>query len=347
MNARALVVLALLWAAAALAQGFGGLGGDAQGFETPKPGGALTFPADHSAHKNFRTEWWYVTANLKGADGASYGAQWTLFRHALEPGAEKKGWDDRTIWMGHAAITSATTHLFAQTMARGGVGQAGVEAAPFRAFIDDWRFEATDDTLTKARLSARSADFSYVLDLSSDRPPVLEGDKGYSRKSQQGQASYYYSQPFFTVEGRLTIHGRETRVTGQAWMDREWSSQSLAPDQTGWDWFAMHLSSGEKLMLYRIRGGAPYLFGNWISPDGASQPLAGNDISLEPLTQTTVGARKIPTRWRVRVKSRGFDVETTPLNVQSWMGTTIPYWEGPISFAGSQNGDGYLEMTGY
>ena len=83
---------------------------------------------------------------------------------------------------------------------------------------------------------------------------VLQGENGYSRKSEQGQASYYYSQPFFTVEGTLTLHGRETKVTGRAWMDREWSSQSLAPDQTGWDWFSMHLSSGEKLMLYRIRG---------------------------------------------------------------------------------------------
>ena len=326
--------------------GFWRSGRRRSGFDTPKPGGAITFPADYGAHKTFRTEWWYVTANLKGADGASYGAQWTLFRHALEPGAAK-GWDDRTIWMGHAAVTSATEHLFAQTMARGGVGQAGVEAAPFRAFIDDWSFEAKDDTLTKARLSARGANFSYVLDLSSDRPMVLEGENGYSRKSEQGQASYYFSQPFFTVEGTLTLHGRETKVTGQAWMDREWSSQSLAPDQTGWDWFAMHLSSGEKVMLYRIRGAAPYAFGNWIAADGATQPLAGNDISLEPLNQTTVGARKIPTRWRVRVKSRGFDVETTPLNVQSWMGTSIPYWEGPISFAGSQSGSGYLEMTGY
>ena len=87
MNAKIITLLACLWPAAALAQGFGGLGADVQGFETPKPGGALTFPADHGAHKNFRTEWWYVTANLTGADGASYGAQWTLFRHSLEPGA--------------------------------------------------------------------------------------------------------------------------------------------------------------------------------------------------------------------------------------------------------------------
>ena len=177
---------------------------------------------------------------------------------------------------------------------------------------------------------------------------MLQGENGYSRKSEQGQASYYYSQPFFTVEGTLTLHGRETKVTGRAWMDREWSSQSLAPDQTGWDWFSMHLSSGEKLMLYRIRSaGSLFRSATGSRPTAQRSLSRANDISLEPLAQTHIGARKIPTRWRVRVKSRGFDVETTPLNVQSWMGTTIPYWEGPISFSGSQSGSGYLEMTGY
>ena len=55
----------------------------------------------------------------------------------------------------------------------------------------------------------------------------------------------------------------------------------------------------------------------------------------------------IPTRWRLQVKSRGLDVETRPLNAKSWMGTSLAYWEGPIAFAGSQSGEGYLEMTGY
>jgi len=35
------------------------------------------------------------------------------------------------------------------------------------------------------------------------------------------------------------------------------------------------------------------------------------------------------------------------LNARSWMGTSFPYWEGPISFKGSHTGLGYLEMTGY
>ena len=33
--------------------------------------------------------------------------------------------------MAHAAATSATAHRFAETFARGGIGQAGVTLAPF------------------------------------------------------------------------------------------------------------------------------------------------------------------------------------------------------------------------
>jgi predicted secreted hydrolase len=346
MNARILLLLASLAPAGAQAQGYGGLGAQAPGFDMPKPGTVLAFPRDHGAHPTFRTEWWYLTANLKGADGAAYGLQWTLFRHALEPGSGE-GWDDRNVWMGHAAVTSASEHFFAQTMARGGVGQAGVEAAPFRAWIDDWIFEAKDKDFKQARIFAHDPRFSFSLDLDSDLPFVLQGEGGYSRKSEKGQASYYYSQPFFTVSGALSIGGRKVAVAGRAWMDREWSSQSLAADQKGWDWFSLHLSNGEKLMLYRIRGATPFLFGNWIAADGGTHFLRGDDILLEPLAHTAVAGRMIPTRWRVAVKSRGLEIETAPLNPQSWMGSTFAYWEGPISFAGTQRGEGYLEMTGY
>ena len=58
------------------------------------------FPADHGPHPDFRIEWWYVTANLADAGGAAYGAQWTLFRQALAPGAQQEGWANQQIWMG-------------------------------------------------------------------------------------------------------------------------------------------------------------------------------------------------------------------------------------------------------
>src|SRR6202040_2061867 len=96
----------------ALAQGFAGLGKTADGFSPVVPGKTFSFPADHGPHPDFRIEWWYVTANLVDANGSSYGAQWTLFRQAMQPGSEREGWASLQLWMGHAAVTSARTHRF-------------------------------------------------------------------------------------------------------------------------------------------------------------------------------------------------------------------------------------------
>jgi len=338
---------------ASFAQGFARLGSDADGFAPVVPGKALTFPADLGAHPDFRIEWWYLTANLTDSSGASYGAQWTLFRQAMAPGAQQQGWASQQIWMGHAAITSADTHRFSETFARGGVGQAGVETKPFRAWIDAWEMRGLDGmsdmAIAPLDLKASGSDFSYALRLDADRPLVLQGDAGFSKKSERGQASYYYSQPYFKATGSITIDDRPVQVTGQAWMDREWSSQPLASDQTGWDWFSLHLQSGEKLMLFRLRrnDGKNYFSGNWIGLDGTSAQIASADIGMTPTASAEIEGRKVPTQWSVAIASRGLRIETAPLNAKSWMGTSFPYWEGPIGFRGSHSGVGYLEMTGY
>ena len=338
---------------AALAQGFAGLGMSGDGFAAVVPGKALTFPADHGPHPDFRIEWWYLTANLMDADGTAYGAQWTLFRQAMHPGAQQEGWANQQIWMGHAAVTRADTHRFKETFARGGVGQAGVEAMPFRAWIDAWQMRALagmrDDTLAPLELNAWGTDFAYALRLDADHALVLQGEDGYSRKSERGQASYYFSQPYFKATGSLTIDDKQVQVTGLAWMDREWSSQPLASDQAGWDWLSLHINSGEKLVLFRLRqtDGRHFVSGKWFLPDGKSRQIASGDLTMTPKAITEIGKRKIPTGWEITIPPLAVTISCTPLNARSWMGTSFAYWEGPITFDGSHSGVGYLEMTGY
>jgi predicted secreted hydrolase len=337
----------------ALAQGFAGLGETADGFAPVSPGKAFSFPSDHGPHPDFRIEWWYVTANLMDASGSAYGAQWTLFRQAMRPGSERQGWASEQLWMGHAAVTSARTHRFGETFARGGVGQASVEAKPFAAWIDAWEMRGSDQTdattISPLDISASAADFSYALHLTADRPLILQGDGGYSKKSEREQASYYYSQPFFKVAGTIAIDGKDIDVTGQAWMDREWSSQPLAADQNGWDWFALHFVSGEKLMLYRMRqtDSHHYASGNWILPDGKATQIASADIEMVPNAPIEIEGHKLPVAWHVKIPSLSLSIACAPLNAKSWMGTGFSYWEGPIGFSGSHFGVGYLEMTGY
>ena len=351
MNARALVLLLLMMASPALAQGFAGLGGDARGFAVPQRGAALTFPQDHGAHPDYRIEWWYLTANLKGADGRDYGAQWTLFRSALAPG-EKPGWQSPQLWMGHAALTTAERHHSAERVARGGVGQAAVALSPFAASIDDWRMAsrapAGSDPLSTVTITASGEGFAYRLDLDATGPLVLQGEQGFSVKSAQGQASYYYSQPFYAVRGVVTVDGKDIAVTGQAWFDHEWSSQPLAADQTGWDWFSFHFATGEKLMGFRLRDkGEGFTSATWINPDGTPEPQPPGALTVTPLAWEEVKGHRVPVRWKVALPAKSIEVTTEAVNPQAWMDTQVSYWEGPVRLEGTRPGLGYVEMTGY
>lgn len=343
MNARPLVFLLLPITASA--QGFAGLGTATDDFATPQRPAQFDFPADHGPHPDYRIEWWYLTANLQAEDGTDFGLQWTLFRTAVAPGTAD-GWSSPQLWMGHAAVTTPTRHYVAERLARGGVGQAGVEADPFEAWIDDWQLAGPNfDDLS---MSASGPDFAFDMDLTAEGPLVFHGEDGYSVKSAQGQASYYYSQPFYAIDGILTLPEGEVAVTGQAWLDREWSSQPLSEDQSGWDWFSLSLDAG-KLMGFRLRqtDGTFYTAATWIEPDGRTTTYPDGAFQAEPTAATDVGGRDVPTGWIVRLPDRGVDVTVQAINPQAWMDTSVPYWEGPVSVAGSHVGRGYLEMTGY
>jgi predicted secreted hydrolase len=345
MNAR-LIAFLLLWPVAALGQGFAGLGTDATGFAMPAPDPVFDFPADHGPHPDYRIEWWYVTANLAGPDGTAYGVQWTLFRSALAPG-EGEGWTSPQVWFAHAAVTTPGAHHVAERFARGGIGQAGVTAQPFDAWIDDWQM--TGETLDKLTLTASGSEFRYDLRLAAQGPLVFHGDRGFSVKSAEGQASYYYSQPFYRVEGVLDLPDGPVPVTGEAWLDREYSSQPLSSTQSGWDWFSLSFDTGDKLMGFRLRqtDGSAYTSATWIGADGATQAYGDGALIAEPLQDAEVAGREIPVAWRVTLPDRGIDVTVEALNPDAWMAVSIPYWEGPVRVGGSHAGRGYLEMTGY
>ena len=350
MNVRlaaTLAVLLLFWhSGAAFAQGFAGLGTQAEGFATPAPDPSFSFPADHGPHPEYRIEWWYLTANLKGPDGTDYGLQWTLFRSAFAP-FETDGWDSPQIWLGHAAVTTPNQHFAAERFARGGIGQAGVVADPFEAWIDDWSLSG--NSFDDLRMRARGPEFGYDMQLTARGPLVFHGNRGYSVKSERGQASYYYSQPFYEIEGVLNLPEGDVPVSGQAWLDREWSSQPLSDDQSGWDWFSLSFNDGGKLMGFVLRQsvGTNFTSGTWIDADGTTRALPPGAFQAQALKTTAQAGRDVPTSWRVTVPDQGVDVTVDAMNPLAWMPLSIPYWEGPVRVTGSHPGTGYLEMTGY
>ncbi|RUR27207.1 iron ABC transporter permease [Vreelandella andesensis] len=367
--------------------GFAGLGAESQGFVQADASTPLMFPEDHGAHPDYRIEWWYLTANLEDSQGEPLGLQWTLFRQALMPPQERPAltpWAADQVWMAHLGISQHATHVAAERFARSHSaqplaqqrsqqrseqrpqqrseqqGQAGVVAAPFHAWIDDWSFRSPPDAnFERFSLSAYhgegDARSGYDLTLHAEGPLVWHGENGFNAKTIQGQGSHYYSQPFLRIEGSVMLNGESRTVQGRGWLDREWSSQLLTAEQTGWDWFSLHLDDGRKLMAYRLRGGGEngtdYRFAHLFNAAGQTELIGRDSIVLTPLTTEQVAERDIPTRWQLTLPEANLEFTVEARHANRWMPTTVPYWEGDVVVRDTpsqdQIGVGYLEMTGY
>ncbi|WP_110457132.1 lipocalin-like domain-containing protein [Shewanella algidipiscicola] len=334
------------------------MGDNLQGYTQVTPGQTLRFPEDHQAHNDFRQEWWYLTANLTTASGQPLGLQWTQFRIALSPKASESSstWASNQLYMAHSAVTTAQQHVAKERWARAQPQLAGSDAAPLAIKLDNWLWQSQSQDLFPATLTVSDEQLSYRLALNTSAPYQLQGDKGYSIKSGDGSvASYYYSQPFIQVTGEVTLEGKSVNVSGDAWLDREWSSQFLNKHQQGWDWFALRLDDGSALMLFQLRSddnqASHFYSARRMYADGSGRNIdstsAPTDIKMTPTDWQQTPSGRYPVAWRIAIASEQLQLTIKPLNRDSHMPLSVSYWEGPISISGSHQGTGYMELTGY
>ncbi|RXJ74254.1 carotenoid 1,2-hydratase [Veronia nyctiphanis] len=320
----------------------------AEGFSAVTPGYVMTFPDDFGAHPSFRHEWWYVTANLKDESGNRYGIQWTLFRYASSPDTGER-WNSNQVYMAHSVLTTEKEVYAFERYGRGGIGQAGTQAKPFAIWLDDWRMQSESEQPFPAAVTAGEDDVSYRLSLTQTLPPVLNGDKGYSKKHVDDFASYYFSVPRINIKGTINIGGQSVDVSGLGWFDREWGTREMSPSQRGWSWFSMHLDDGSSLMIAELRGEPDnFAFGTYISSNSDVSILGTEDILLTPVTYRKVKKDKhVPLTWKITLKNLDKQWEVRALNHQNWLDFYFPYWEGPTVISGSSTGTGFMELTGY
>ncbi len=327
---------------------------------SPRP---FVFPADHGPHREFRTEWWYYTGNLRDATGRHFGFQLTFFRIALAPTMPSRAsaWASREAYLAHFALTDTAGRRFtaASRSSRQALGLAGAEAEPFRVWVEDWSAEGVAGEATPVRLRAADGDVAIDLRLESAKPVVLQGDRGLDRKGPEpGNASYYYSLTRMATRGRIAVAGTSVDVTGLAWMDREWSTSALGADLVGWDWMALQLDDGQELMLYQLRhadGRADrFSAGGLIAADGSRRPLAAGDFRIEVLDtwSSPRDGTRYPSRWRVTVPREALEVEITPTLGDQELTLPVRYWEGAVRVRGRiggrpAGGVGYVELVGY
>lgn len=338
------------------------------GFERAEAPRTFRFPADHGPHPDTASEWWYVTGHLRTAQGRRFGYELTFFRVALAPDmpTRSSAWATRQIYMAHLAVTDPEGRRFHafERFNREALDMAGATAAPLRIWLDDWMLAArpgADPTHATPPLILRAAEgpVALTLELEADKPPVLQGEAGLSRKGPEpGDASYYYSLTRLATRGTLELNGERFAVEGDSWMDREWGTSALGPERSGWDWFGLQLDDGSELMFCRIRrrDGAPnpFDYGIWVDPEGNSRPLAANEVRLRETghwRSPHTGIR-YPAGWELSLPDRALRLEVRPILAGQELNLAVRYWEGAVTAHGEHDGrpiagQGYVELTGY
>ncbi len=365
------------------------LQGDTDGFAVADRVRAFEFPRDHGPHREYRTEWWYFTGHLAAADGRRYGFQYTIFRQAIAPAAPlpepatpspdpavpasaanihaaavdasaqvpRSAWRTDTAWLAHLALTDVRgrEHEGVARIARDALGLGAAHTSDdgrLALDVDGWRLRRAANG--EYSIAAEGADEPGLrLRLRPVSEPLLQGERGLSRKGP-ASASYYFSIPRFEVQGQVrTAAGEWTEVAGGAWLDREWSTSALAPEQVGWDWFSLNLDDGGDLMLFRRRrrdGARDAFDAGTLRRGGVTTSLRAADFALKPLAwwQDERG-RRWPVRWQVDIARPALQLQlqVDALVEDQLMRVGLEYWEGAVEVRGDARGHGYLEMTGY
>ena len=323
---------------------------------------AVSLPRDHSSHPDYRIEWWYYTGNVDTDRGRRFGYQVTVFRGGVDktPSNPSK-WAVRDLLMAHIAVTDidGKRHLFAERLNRAGVGWAGASPRDLRVWNEDWEVRLD---YGRHRLVARDPRFAIDLTLTESAPPVLHGERGFSQKgSKPGNATHYYSLTRMPTEGFISLEGERYAVTGESWMDHEFGTSFLEPDQRGWDWFSIQLADGSDLMMFQLRRADGTVdqqsSGTLVRRGQPPRRLASRDFTLTPGRLWTSPESKgaYPVEWKIAVPAEALELSVTPaVDAQELTGprSGVSYWEGAIDVSGTAGkqpitGRGYLEMTGY
>ena len=329
-----------------------------------------SFPEDHWPRDGYKTEWWYFTGHLEGANGVRFGYQFTFFRVGLTPTINElnSNWIAKDVIMGHASISDLSTgrHLFSEVIYRATPLLGGFGAFP-DSVIAWCRGPAGTDGNWSLRWNGAAFDFEMIdrvqemafsLSTQPGKPLIFQGPNGFSQKGE-GTASQYYSFTRLATEGTIRLGDTEHQVKGESWMDKEFGSNQLAENQVGWDWFSLQLEDGRDVMLYMLRdraGGVDFARGTVVSKDGEARHLGREAFVVEATEswKSPSGDTTYPSRWRIRLPVEDLEIEVVPelanQENRSKRVKSVYYWEGAVkvlSKDGEQLGKGYVELVGY
>ncbi len=160
---------------------------------------------------------------------------------------------------------------------------------------------------------------------------------------------YQYSLPTMETEGKVTIEGKEYKVEGISWFDRQWQNQDEIIEGK-WSWMDLNLSNGDRISLWDTidKNNNNESWVTILHEDG-TQTVA----EMEHLASTTTdywvsekSGAKYPGKWMIKIPKLNAELEVIPvIRDQEIAGMKgFAHYEGASTVSGMYNGE---QVTGY
>lgn len=317
----------------------------------------LTFPADHAAHPEYRTEAWVLTGLVAGQAGTKTALQLTIFRLGLGATPDiGSDWATKDVFAAFATLADATVDgvEVAERVSRAAAGLAGAGREPVAIWVEDWRLEAGIPQDGTIALTGRVeiAGVPVELELASRIAAVTPADVAGENDVPEGPFAYY-TQP--KLEGTARI--REAGATSAEFiLEHAWGELPLPGSPVASDRFTLFLDDGSQLILVRTHrtdgSGTPETQGLYVADSGEVRPLAAEAVELEATDhwQSPSTEARYPLDWRLRIPSLDIDLRLEPLRRDSEGIAWGPFWMGPIHLLSSSrepSGGGTMTLNGY
>ena len=295
----------------------------------------VVLPRDHAGHPSSEIEWWYVTGDVRGSDGARYSVFFTLFsgQGLVSPISQVMNLSSGAL-VGHTEVLAHRT--------------PGTVSLDVRAPGHRLRYLPRSNTW---RFVASKPDFTLDLTVTPTKPYVLHG--GGSGLIQEGGAGRSSTTP---RHGRARaapsrLQGHASPLPAKPGSTTSGGTSADRANALNWDWFSCRFADRTELMLYRFRAqdGTPlarYSSGTLVSRAGRGTLVRSFDARPGARVLDAEG-RQWPLDWMLTVPSAGLAVSLRALvDDQLVRGQVVPtFWEGASDVSGTKRGVCFVEET--
>lgn len=310
----------------------------------------LSLPADELPH-NYLTEWWYFNGHLEANSKSKYAFHYVIFQ-VRDP------FTSQPTYIAQVAFSELESEQFS-VQERSSNLLPKLEGNKFRITIVDemqepWGMNGDGNTY---ELVAGTDKANFKLNLKALGEPILHYGDGIVDFRQAG-ISYYYSRPRLEIDGWVEVKGKSEKVTGLAWLDKQWGD--FIPVAVSWDWTSVNLSDGSDLKLSVVRNEKNVeivKYGTLVKSSGEVLHLEGQDFEFKPIGQQVYASEKgsiYPTKWSIIVPDEEIDLELEAYIPKSEFISDAfrnKYWEAAMLAKGTSKnvlvtGQGFVELTG-